>query len=216
MNSTKKLKVGIIVDDINQPYLVYDLYQKSLESNYYSIEYLIIQKTNNPKNKNLLNKLIDFLKDISYKTGCQIYLEPGEAVVLDSGVLIGEIIDCFKPNNPLSPYMAITDISATCHIPDVLEAPYRPALLNEPNIGYDVIIGGPSCLAGDVIGQYKFETLPKVGERIAFLDQAHYTMVKTNFFNGVKLPSIAIWDSETNDIEIIKTFSYHDFENRLS
>lgn len=162
------------------------------------------------------DKLIDFLKDISYKTGCQIYLEPGEAVVLDSGVLIGEIIDCFKPNNPLSPYMAITDISATCHIPDVLEAPYRPALLNEPNIGYDVIIGGPSCLAGDVIGQYKFETLPKVGERIAFLDQAHYTMVKTNFFNGVKLPSIAIWDSETNDIEIIKTFSYDDFENRLS
>jgi carboxynorspermidine decarboxylase len=71
-------------------------------------------------------------------------------------------------------------------------------------------------LAGDVIGQYKFETLPKVGERIAFLDQAHYTMVKTNFFNGVKLPSIAIWDSETNDIEIIKTFSYDDFENRLS
>ena len=162
-----------------------------------------------------LGKLKSFLKKISVETNCQIYIEPGEAVVLDSGVLIGEIVDFFKPNNRLSPYMAITDISATSHIPDVLEAPYRPALLNEAREGYEVVLGGPSCLAGDVIGKYKFKNLPLIGDRIALLDQAHYTMVKTNFFNGIKLPSIALWDSETDDIDIIKQFSYKDFENKL-
>ena len=162
-----------------------------------------------------LGKLKSFLKKISVETNCQIYIEPGEAVVLDSGVLIGEIVDFFKPNNRLSPYIAITDISATSHIPDVLEAPYRPALLNEAREGYEVVLGGPSCLAGDVIGKYKFKNLPLIGNRIALLDQAHYTMVKTSFFNGIKLPSIALWDSETDDIDIIKKFSYKDFENKL-
>ena len=162
-----------------------------------------------------LGQLKSFLKKLSVETNCQIYIEPGEAVVLDSGVLIGEIVDFFKPNNRLSPYIAITDISATSHIPDVLEAPYRPALLNEAREGYEVVLGGPSCLAGDVIGKYKFKNLPLIGDRIALLDQAHYTMVKTSFFNGIKLPSIALWDSETDNIDIIKQFSYKDFENKL-
>ena len=163
-----------------------------------------------------INKLKQFLKKIAYETNCQIYIEPGEAVVLDAGILIGEIIDYFKPNHNLSPAIAITDISATSHIPDVIEAPYRPALLNEPTKGHKVQLGGPSCLAGDNLGIYNFKKEPKVGERIALLDQAHYSMVKTNFFNGVKMPSIAIWDSKTNDIDIIKEFSYEDFENKLS
>ena len=162
-----------------------------------------------------LSKLKSFLKKISDETNCQIYIEPGEAVVLDSGILIGEIVDSFKPTNNLSPYIAITDISAISHIPDVIEAPYRPALLNEPEDGYEVVLGGPSCLAGDIIGKYKFKNLPLIGDRIALLDQAHYTMVKTSFFNGVKLPSIALWDSETDDIDVIKQFSFKDFENRL-
>ena len=162
-----------------------------------------------------LSKLKSFLKKISDETNCQIYIEPGEAVVLDSGVLIGEIVDSFKPTNNLSPYIAITDISAISHIPDVIEAPYRPALLNEPEDGYEVVLGGPSCLAGDIIGKYKFKNLPLIGDRIALLDQAHYTMVKTSFFNGVKLPSIALWDSETDDIDVIKQFSFKDFENKL-
>jgi carboxynorspermidine decarboxylase len=162
-----------------------------------------------------LGQLKSFLKKLSVETNCQIYIEPGEAVVLDSGVLIGEIVDFFKPNNRLSPYIAITDISATSHIPDVLEAPYRPALLNEAREGYEVVLGGPSCLAGDVIGKYKFKNLPLIGDRIALLDQAHYTMVKTSFFNGIKLPSIALWDSETDNIDIIKQFSYKDFEDKL-
>ena len=162
-----------------------------------------------------LNELKYFLKKVSNETNCQIYIEPGEAVVLDSGILVGEVIDCFKPSNELSPNIAITDISATSHIPDVIEAPYRPALLNEPDKGHKVILGGPSCLAGDVIGEYNFSDIPKIGDRIALLDQAHYTMVKTSFFNGVKLPSIAIWDSETDNLEIIKSFSFKDFENKL-
>ena len=162
-----------------------------------------------------LSKLKSFLKKISNETNCQIYIEPGEAVVLDSGILIGEIVDSFKPTNNLSPYIAITDISAISHIPDVIEAPYRPALLNEPEDGYEVVLGGPSCLAGDIIGKYKFKNLPLIGDRIALLDQAHYTMVKTSFFNGVKLPSIALWDSETDDIDVIKQFSFKDFENKL-
>ncbi|MDB2683976.1 carboxynorspermidine decarboxylase [Alphaproteobacteria bacterium] len=163
-----------------------------------------------------INKLKKFLKQISYETSSQIYIEPGEAVVLDAGILVGEIIDYFKPNNKFSSEMAITDISATSHIPDVIEAPYRPALLNEPKTGHRVQLGGPSCLAGDNIGVYNFNLPPKIGQRIALLDQAHYTMVKTNFFNGVRMPSIAIWDSRTNDLNIIKEFSYEDFENKLS
>ena len=163
-----------------------------------------------------IDKLNEFLKKITYETNCQIYIEPGEAVVLDAGILIGEIIDYFKPNHNLSPAIGITDISATSHIPDVIEAPYRPALLNEPTKGHKVQLGGPSCLAGDNLGIYNFKKEPRIGDRIALLDQAHYSMVKTNFFNGVKMPSIAIWDSKTNDIEIIKKFSYEDFENRLS
>ncbi len=163
-----------------------------------------------------LNELKYFLKKVSNDTNCQIYIEPGEAVVLDSGILVGEILDFFKPSNPLSPNIAITDISATSHIPDVIEAPYRPALLNEPDNGHKIILGGLSCLAGDIIGEYNFTDIPKIGERVALLDQAHYTMVKTSYFNGVKLPSIAIWDSKTNDLEIVKSFSFKDFENRLS
>ena len=125
------------------------------------------------------------------------------------------MIDLFKHSNVLSKNIAITDISATSHIPDVIEAPYRPALLNESDKGHKVILGGPSCLAGDVIGEYNFNDIPKMGDRIALLDQAHYTMVKTSFFNGVKLTSIAIWDSETDNLEIIKSFSFKDFENKL-
>ena len=201
---------------------------KPLKNTWDNIKEIILPVSNNLKWINLggghhitredyeIERLVEFLKKISQETNCQIYLEPGEAVVLDSGVLVGEIIDSFKPNNNFLPHIAITDISATSHIPDVIEAPYRPALLNEPKTGYNVSIGGPSCLAGDIIGNYNFDKLPQVGERIAFLDQAHYTMVKTSFFNGIKLPSIAIWDSETNDIQVIKNFSFEDFENRLS
>ena len=113
-------------------------------------------------------------------------------------------------------YIGIVDISATCHMPDVIEAPYRPALLNEADEGHEYRLGGPSCLAGDVIGDYKWAEPLKIGDRFAFLDQAHYSMVKTNTFNGVPLPAIAIWNSKNDTLRIIREFSYEDFKGRLS
>ena len=125
------------------------------------------------------------------------------------------ILDVIKSNNIKTPNIAITDVSPTCHMPDVIEAPYRPKMMNEASTGVEVLIGGPSCLAGDNIGKYKFDSLPKVGDRIIFLDQAHYTIVKTSSFNGISHPSIILWDSKTNQLDIIKTHSFEDYEMRL-
>jgi carboxynorspermidine decarboxylase len=114
--------------------------------------------------------------------------------------------------------VAIVDISATCHMPDVIEAPYRPAMLGEKEEGEGepVRLGGPSCLAGDVIGDYVLPVAAEPGARFAFLDQAHYSMVKTTTFNGVPPPSIWLWDSETDSLECIRRFGYEDFRDRLS
>ncbi|MXP46871.1 carboxynorspermidine decarboxylase [Altererythrobacter luteolus] len=160
------------------------------------------------------DELIEFLKDAKEDTGAEIYLEPGEAVALDAGILVGTILDSGQNDVPL----AITDISATCHMPDVIEAPYRPAMLHEKVADGQppVRLGGPSCLAGDVIGDYCLPVPNEPGQRIAFLDQAHYSMVKTNTFNGVQLPSIYLWDSETDVLELVKSFGYEDFRGRLS
>ncbi len=160
------------------------------------------------------DELVDFLKDAASDTGCQIILEPGEAVALDAGILVGTLLDTHFNEMPVG----ITDISATCHMPDVLEAPYRPAMLGE--LADDGLIpirlGGPSCLAGDVIGDYRLPVPAEPGARFAFLDQAHYSMVKTNTFNGVALPSIWMWDSESDALDCIKRFDYEDFRDRLS
>ena len=167
------------------------------------------------------DELVEFLKAVKAETGCELYLEPGEAVALDAGILVGTILDTQWNGMPL----AITDISATCHMPDVIEAPYRPAMLGELPPIEDAIdeaedgavrLGGPSCLAGDVIGDYRFPAPVVVGQRFAFLDQAHYSMVKTTTFNGVPLPSIWLWDSATDALECVRKFGYDDFRNRLS
>ncbi|VAV94578.1 Carboxynorspermidine decarboxylase, partial [hydrothermal vent metagenome] len=104
----------------------------------------------------------------------------------------------------------------TCHIPDVIEAPYRPAMLHENSEGIPIRLGGPSCLAGDIIGDYRLPETPHIGQRIAFLDQAHYSMVKTNTFNGVPLPSIWLWNSDTDDLKCVKKFDWTTFRDRLS
>jgi carboxynorspermidine decarboxylase len=159
-------------------------------------------------------ELTEFLKDAAADTGCEIIIEPGEAVALDAGILVGTLLDTHFNEMPVG----ITDISATCHMPDVLEAPYRPAMLGELT-DEDLIpirLGGPSCLAGDVIGDYRLPVAAEPGARFAFLDQAHYSMVKTNTFNGVPLPSIWLWDSETDTLECVKRFAYEDFRDRLS
>jgi carboxynorspermidine decarboxylase len=156
--------------------------------------------------------LVALLAQIAERHGVEVYIEPGEAIALDAGILVGEILDTFDNAMPV----AITDISATCHMPDVIEAPYRPAMLGEDHEGVTVRIGGPSCLAGDIIGDYVFASVPAPGARIAFLDQAHYSMVKTNTFNGVPLPAIALWNSDTDALRLVRTFEYSSFRDRLS
>ena len=156
--------------------------------------------------------LVAFLRQVTQRHGLKVYLEPGEAIALDAGILVGEVLDAFDNGVPV----AITDISATCHMPDVLEAPYRPAMLNEPELGTSIRLGGPSCLAGDIIGDYVFATPPQPGTRIAFLDQAHYSMVKTTTFNGVPLPAIALWNSESDVLRMVREFDYSTFRDRLS
>ncbi|OSP54556.1 carboxynorspermidine decarboxylase [Pseudoruegeria sp. SK021] len=158
--------------------------------------------------------LIGLIRHIRTTYDVEVYLEPGEAVALQAGILVGEILDLTENSMPL----AITDISATCHMPDVIEAPYRPDLLGELPEGDApaIRLGGPSCLAGDVIGDFRPAVPWAVGDRFAFLDQAHYSMVKTNTFNGVPLPALAILDSRTDDLRVIREFGYDDFLNRLS
>ena len=159
-----------------------------------------------------IDDLIAFLHRIKAKTGLELYIEPGEAMALDAGILIGEILDVIDNGMPV----AITDISATCHMPDVIEAPYRPAMLGEESDGQPTRLGGPSCLAGDIIGDYRVPGGATPGRRVAFLDQAHYSMVKTNTFNGVPLPAIWLWNSQTDELKQIRQFSYEDFKSRLS
>lgn len=156
--------------------------------------------------------LAAFLKALGETHGVEVYIEPGEAIALDTGILVGEVLDTFENSLPI----AITDISATCHMPDVIEAPYRPAMLGEPAEGVRYRLGGPSCLAGDILGDYVFATPPVAGTRIAFLDQAHYSMVKTNTFNGVPLPAIVLWNSATDALRVVKAFDWTEFRDRLS
>lgn len=157
------------------------------------------------------DELVAFLIAVKARTGCEIYLEPGEAVALDAGILVGELLDVF--DNGMM--VGITDISATCHMPDVIEAPYRPAMLDEREDGLAIRLGGPSCLAGDIIGDYRLPGAAEPGARFAFLDQAHYSMVKTNTFNGVPLPSIWLWNSMDDSLKAIRSFGYEAFRDRL-
>ncbi len=146
---------------------------------------------------------------------CQVYLEPGEAIALHAGVLVASVLDVFEASMP----MAILDVSATAHMPDVLEMPYRPLIRGGGEPGakpFTYRLGGLTCLAGDEIGDYAFDQPLKVGDRLIFEDMAHYTMVKNTAFNGVPLPSIAIHDSEAETYQIVRSFDYHDYRNRLS
>lgn len=163
--------------------------------------------------------LITLIKDFSAKYNVQVYLEPGEAIAIRTGVLVAEVLDLTWNELP----QAILDTSATCHMPDTLEMPYRAdifsgqeyaALPNEKTHTYR--LGGMTCLAGDVMGDYSFNKPLSVGQRVAFDDMSHYTMVKTTTFNGIGLPALAIWNSQTDDLTIIKQFGYEDFKQRLS
>jgi carboxynorspermidine decarboxylase len=162
-----------------------------------------------------VESLIKRIKAFSEKYQVQVYLEPGEAIAIRSGVLVSEVLDLgYNAMN-----LAILDTSATCHMPDTLEMPYRAEIWgagekNEKAHSYR--LGGQTCLAGDVMGDYSFDLPLTIGQRLMFDDMSHYTMVKTSTFNGIGLPSIAIWNSESNEVKVIKQFGYEDFKGRLS
>ena len=161
-----------------------------------------------------IETLIDCVLYMKNKYNVDVYLEPGEAVALNSGFLVCTVLDVIK--NGMN--IAILDTSAACHMPDVLEMPYRPNIIGAGNPGeyeYTYRFGGPTCLAGDIIGDYSFKEPLKAGDKLIFCDMAIYSMVKNNTFNGINLPSIAKY-SEENGLEVIKEFGYEDFKGRLS
>ena len=161
-----------------------------------------------------LEKLIDSILYIKNKYNVDVYLEPGEAIALNAGFLVSTVLDIMR--NGMN--IAILDTSAECHMPDVLAMPYRPYIIDSgmPNeYEYTYRFGGPTCLAGDIIGDYSFKEPLKIGDKLIFCDMAIYSMVKNNTFNGVNLPAIVKY-SEENGLEVIKKFGYEDFKNRLS
>ncbi len=162
-----------------------------------------------------VERLIGIVRDFRQRHGVEVYLEPGEAIALHTGVLVASVLDIV--HNEMD--IAILDTSATAHMPDVLEMPYRPKIdgAAEPGVlPYTYRLGGLTCLAGDVIGDYSFAEPLKVGDRLVFDDMIHYTMVKNTTFNGVRLPSIAVAHPEDGTIEMVRRFGYEDYKSRLS
>ena len=159
--------------------------------------------------------LIDVIKTFKNKYQVEVYLEPGEAIALNAGYLVASVLDITHNHGITN---AILDTSATCHMPDVLEMPYRPHIIDSGQPGekaYTYQFGGPTCLAGDIIGSYSFDQPLKIGDRLIFCDMAIYSMVKTNTFNGMPLASILAVDAK-NEWQLIRQFNYEDFKMRLS
>ncbi|MFT5084249.1 MAG: carboxynorspermidine decarboxylase [Lentisphaeria bacterium] len=159
--------------------------------------------------------LIERIIKIRKTYDIDVYLEPGEAIAINTGILVSEVLDITHNGMDL----AILDISATCHIPDTLEMPYRAHIFDSGEVEqkqYSYRLGGQTCLAGDVINDYSFDGPLHIGQRLIFDDMSHYTMVKTTTFNGIALPSIATWNSNSDRVELIKIFGYEDFKSRLS
>ncbi len=154
------------------------------------------------------------IKKMQKKYGLQVYMEPGEAIALDTGFLVAEVLEIVKNDTPV----AILDTSAACHMPDVIEMPYRPPVLGASEPGkkpFTYTLAGPTCLAGDVIGTYSFDAPLAIGSRIVLGDMAIYTMVKNNTFNGMPLPAIVAANAK-GAWQIVRRFSYEDFKMRLS
>ena len=162
-----------------------------------------------------IDALVELVKYFKGKYDLEIYLEPGEAVAIGTGILVSEVLDVVKNGMEI----AILDVSATCHMPDILEMPYRPGITGGFNPGekaHTYRLGGPSCLAGDIIGDWSFEKPLVPGSRVIFEDMAHYTMVKSTTFNGVQHPHICIFEPETGELKVLRSFGYEDFKSKLS
>ena len=161
-----------------------------------------------------IERLVRTIEHFRDTYGVQVYLEPGEAVVYHAGFLIASVLETLHNGMDI----AILDTSAACHMPDVLEMPYRPPLWQSGEPGekaHTYRLGGPTCLAGDIIGDYSFDQPLQEGDRLVFEDMALYTMVKTNTFNGMPLPAI-LWRDEQGQGWLVKEFGYENFKNRLS
>jgi carboxynorspermidine decarboxylase len=162
-----------------------------------------------------IDGLVELVKYFKNKYDLEVYLEPGEAVAIGTGILVSEVLDVV--NNGMD--IAILDVSATCHMPDILEMPYRPGIKDGFDPGekpHTYRLGGASCLAGDVIGDWSFEKPLHPGDRLAFKDMSHYTMVKTTTFNGIQHPHICTFEPVTEELKVIRSFGYKDFKARLS
>lgn len=158
--------------------------------------------------------LVRLIHDVKERYHVEVILEPGEAVAIHTGVLVASVLDL--PVNGMN--LAILDTSATAHMPDTLEMPYRPEVWGSspPGAAHHLYrLGGGTCLAGDVIGDYAFADSLSVGDRLVFDDMSHYTMVKTTTFNGIPLPAIATWNSHTRTGTVVRHGSYTDFRDRL-
>ncbi len=161
-----------------------------------------------------LDLLKDCIRRIHDRYGVQVYLEPGEAIALNAGFLVSTVLDVMENGMGI----AILDTSAACHMPDVLEMPYRPEIVDAGKPGetpYTYRLGGPTCLAGDVIGDYSFPKPLRPGDRLVFRDMAIYSMVKNNTFNGIGLPAILLY-GESEGFRLVREFNYEDFKTRLS
>ncbi len=159
-----------------------------------------------------IERLIRVVRHFSDKYGVQIYLEPGEAVALNAGVLAATVLDIVHNGMDI----AVLDASAACHMPDVLEMPYRPEIEGAGKAdekSYTYRLGGNTCLAGDIIGDYSFDKPLKERDMLFFKDMAIYSIVKNNTFNGMALPDICVWNGEK--VEVLKRFGYEDFKGRL-
>ncbi len=161
-----------------------------------------------------IDLLVKTVCDFKKRWGVQVYLEPGEAVALNAGFLVAQVLDVVPGDMDI----AIMDASVPAHMPDVIEMPYRPHIVGSGKAGekaYTCRIGGPSCLAGDVAGEYSFDRPLSVGDRLVFTDMAIYSMVKTNTFNGIRLPDINLCRAGDGRIETVRSFGYADFFDRL-
>jgi len=159
--------------------------------------------------------LVKLVRDFRRRHGVEVILEPGEAVALNAGVLVASVLDIVENGMKI----AILDTSAAAHMPDTLEMPYRPGIVGSGLPGelpHTYRLGGLTCLAGDVIGDYSFAEPLAVGSRIVLTDMLHYTMVKNTTFNGAKLPSIATYEPDSGELRVLRTFGYEDYKARLS
>ncbi|EPR44699.1 carboxynorspermidine decarboxylase [Desulfovibrio sp. X2] len=162
-----------------------------------------------------LDLLCETINAFKARHGVQVYLEPGEAVALNAGFLVSEVLDVVERGMPI----AILDTAVPCHMPDVIEMPYRPEIIGAGMPGekaHTYRLGGLSCLAGDVAGDYSFDAPLRVGDRLVFCDMAIYSMVKNNTFNGVNLPAICLREPDSDSPRVVRTFGYQDFKERLS